>query len=89
MAIDGRDIARLQQEQKTEVDGYDSPVARVMGFVIVAVPLVLLGTASYWVGTWDIAGFKGGVVGGVISVVLTLGTVAFIWFAKRGKKGRR
>ena len=89
MAIDGRDIARQRrQADSPDVDAYDHPVAKTVAFMIVAVPLALVVAFAFWAGTWDVAGLHGGVMGGVVSVLLTVGTIGWFWLARRRKSRR-
>lgn len=77
MTIDGRDIGKPRREK----DAYDSAAPRMIAVAIVAVPIILLVVASYWIGTWT-----GGALGGILGIVGTLLTVAVLWVLKRRKQ---
>jgi hypothetical protein len=78
MAIDGRDWAQPGDGRRRD----DTPwTIKMLAKAAFFVPLALLVWLTYWSGT-----FFGGVTGGVLSVVSTAATVAFVWFIRRNRR---
>jgi hypothetical protein len=79
MAIDGRQLRKREDELKP--DPYDSTGARVVGVLLVVVPLAFIVVLTYLAG-------GGGVVGGVASIVSTAVFLGFMYMRSRTKSGR-
>jgi Flp pilus assembly protein TadB len=77
MAIDGRQIGRPPEEK----DLSQSAGVRIAAVMLVVVPAVAVVVLAYLVGTWT-----GGVVGGVLSVLSTLLTIAVLWILQRRRR---
>jgi hypothetical protein len=63
---------------------YNSPVITAIGWLIVGIPAVALIAVTYWTGTW----MGGGLLGGILSVLVTGAIVYFMWDRARKKRRR-
>ena len=79
MAIDGRTLADKPLDDATKA--YESKGLALVAHLIVWVPLALFAAFTYWSGT-----FFGGTMGGVVSLVTTVATIAGIWAFKRMRR---
>lgn len=77
MAIDGRQLVRPPEDK----DRSQGSGVRVAALLIVALPILGLVVIAYAIGT-----MTGGMLGGVLSVVSTVLTVAVLWLFMRRRR---
>ena len=79
MAIDGRTLVEKPADDSAKA--YESRGLAVVAQLIIWVPLALFAAFTYWSGT-----FFGGTLGGVLSLVSTVGTILGLWAWKRMRR---
>ena len=86
MPIDGRDIVRAGEPPAhgAAAPRDHAPVQTTLAWAIVVVPLAIVAWLTYLTGTW----MGGGVLGGLLSVVVTLGMVIGAWALNRNRRAK-